>query len=943
MSNSTREEVRYLTIKAEKIPTKIKRGENGHRPDKCVRIPASVLRAESVTILAPSSSSDSTSSGSSCSDPDRFDPLWYIRNSTNYLRDHLTSRAYCRQGVLSTDPENLELFLSESELNEIATKEHMSPWKVDSIKTGGGMIRYGADEHEALSELRKSSEFWHNSEAATGNAEHSYGIMKGWKMASALSGRLALLDMGAGLPPECAVWEDKHRGRKLNPTNWVSLSPPGVGLYAYKQPHHRDPRLIGVASIYNLKDAVYCADKLVFVWKPDIMRPILEEMVPPKQQTPANYKDERVHPRTYYQRIRNEPYDGHTIKVNVNEHGGSSQRHPFNKQLSSASGPYPFDICGHGHHYAESDRNYCPTPKSSGQIGNWNAHSCHTVGSHQQLPYTRVQNNTSSNINIKAKAVFRDADIEKDGFYEPVRVQGSQYQEAHSSPSVDTSHISTTDNHTKLSRDLVYNNLGGPDEVDSIFSGSRNQLPCDGATDPSKWPSWINDDSDVCEDDIENAPIFERSNGEGIRVVYIRKDPKTGKRTPIVDFVCEHDERYELVRDLIDQGRGTNSTVDNLTVDCPQVSEQELRVRLAIAYNNLDAKMDSLKAEGKFLQRKPAKRGTKWNKDNKGNLLTVVLGAQGPIPLDGPNDDVLFDTESKTPYLTDFPNVFHPHATLAHNLVTSNCHPYTPLNNPDQAAQTPLDDSDSANKPLVSELEILSVGGRSVQIWIENNLVFFQIDDIRSFYPQCTTPSSETEGPPISPLLQPGISAPPLFKSVANHPKVARSLAAALARVHNTLNRQHQRSGFHQKPDRQPRVQINPYIALFAGQIPGMPPTPQQQYDPLANFQKNTLLHGASYFPEVMKYISAAESHSNRRPQVLPIRIDMYPGYMYDFKDWMTYGRHGIPGQYEDSDFTKPETWEDVLRRLQDQISWEQNRIGNLRLEIKALVLRSLE
>ncbi|KAF3904215.1 hypothetical protein ABW21_db0204054 [Orbilia brochopaga] len=831
----------HLTIKAQIIPTK--RDSNGHKSVKRVRIPACATRAETIIVHAPSSPSNSTSSTGSYSSFDSFDQAWYISYSSRYLQDHLAPGMYCQQRVLSTDAADPRLVLSENELNSIARNQYIPPWKMGSIKSGGDLMHYGADGCYPLSEIGEYHTFRRNSETATERSGRINSNLDGWKLVSAISGRVALLDMGAGIPPDCAVWKDNDRGRKLNPTNWASKSHTTAGLYVYRQPHGQDPRLVGVASTHNDEDAIYCAENLVFVWKPDMVR----------QQISENHKEVRVHPRIYYQKPGNPTNNGHAVIKDMENDGTSLQHQQLGAQLHSATGFHPSD----------------------------------------------------TGINIKSS---------------------------------DASQFPASDNAMKLVNNPAQKAVRGLDSARQVSGGGGQvHIQCDGAADEAKWPSWINDGSGVCEEDIENAPVFERSNGEGIRVVYITKDPGTGRRVPIVDFVGEHDERYNPVKEMVEQGRCNGSTADNLTVDCPQVNERELRARLALAYDNMEAKLSLLKRQEKTSEGNTTKESAKWKGNKSSGLSTVLLGAKGPIPLDDSGDDVFINVDCEIPEhanlphgcSTDFNARLTPDIKASHGI-------HTKRNNVSPACKALSGDLYPFRTPSPhgSRLGVLSIERRPARISTERDLDYFQIDHIRSFYPLLTTPDSETKlGPPTSPVLQSGVPAapPPLpFKSVSNYPVVAGRFSVALTNATKSSRDQSQGNGTPSKLKRQLGPQINPYVALFAGRISEMPQAVPQRYPPIIDFREGTLIHGGSYFPELIKHMSDTECYPSHATKILPTRIDMYPGYMYDFEDWMAYGRHGLPGRYEDSGFTKPQTLEAVLTRLQDHISWERNRIKML-------------
>ncbi|KAF3935068.1 hypothetical protein ABW20_dc0108412 [Dactylellina cionopaga] len=186
---------------------------------------------------------------------------------------------------------------------------------------------------------------------------------------------------------------------------------------------------------------------------------------------------------------------------------------------------------------------------------------------------------------------------------------------------------------------------GMDDDLDSLSdytdtsSCARRVFHCDGASDESQWPAWLLKHRDWSEEDAMKLPVFDRSDGEGIRVIYVTRDPKTGEPAPLVDYVREEDERYLFVQETIERGRESGSTADSLTVDCPQLSQKELRERLHLAYDNLRERLAFIAREGGGGGKGPKSRISPPPKDPKMKLATLVVGPSGPIPLDGAGDD----------------------------------------------------------------------------------------------------------------------------------------------------------------------------------------------------------------------------------------------------------------------------------------------------------------
>ncbi|KAF3198048.1 hypothetical protein TWF679_002407 [Orbilia oligospora] len=114
------------------------------------------------------------------------------------------------------------------------------------------------------------------------------------------------------------------------------------------------------------------------------------------------------------------------------------------------------------------------------------------------------------------------------------------------------------------------------------------------------------DDDDVSiatentEDREERFPVFERSSGVGIRVIYITRDPVSRQRIVLVDHVQEEDERYRYVRDRLARSKREGVFVDSLTIDCPSITEMDLRARLHLAYDHLEERLNFLIREGKI-------------------------------------------------------------------------------------------------------------------------------------------------------------------------------------------------------------------------------------------------------------------------------------------------------------------------------------------------------
>ncbi|KAF3288753.1 hypothetical protein TWF970_005809 [Orbilia oligospora] len=114
------------------------------------------------------------------------------------------------------------------------------------------------------------------------------------------------------------------------------------------------------------------------------------------------------------------------------------------------------------------------------------------------------------------------------------------------------------------------------------------------------------DDDDVSiatentEDREERFPVFERSSGVGIRVIYITRDPVSRQRIVLVDHIQEEDERYRYVRDRLARSKREGVSVDSLTIDCPSITEMDLRARLHLAYDHLEERLKFLIREGKI-------------------------------------------------------------------------------------------------------------------------------------------------------------------------------------------------------------------------------------------------------------------------------------------------------------------------------------------------------
>ncbi|KAF3902912.1 hypothetical protein AA313_de0209428 [Arthrobotrys entomopaga] len=166
----------------------------------------------------------------------------------------------------------------------------------------------------------------------------------------------------------------------------------------------------------------------------------------------------------------------------------------------------------------------------------------------------------------------------------------------------------------------------------------RPQPTYDGASDQSKWPSWLSKYQDWSEEDASKLPVFERSNGEGIRVIYVTRDPSTKEPIPLVDYVQEEDERYPFVRDMIEKGSEGGTPADSLTVDCPQVGQEELRDRLNMAYDHLEERVAYLEGEGEIIPKRARPSAAKPTRDPSDRLATLLVGPKGPIPLDGAAD-----------------------------------------------------------------------------------------------------------------------------------------------------------------------------------------------------------------------------------------------------------------------------------------------------------------
>ncbi|KAK6532644.1 hypothetical protein TWF281_006825 [Arthrobotrys megalospora] len=124
----------------------------------------------------------------------------------------------------------------------------------------------------------------------------------------------------------------------------------------------------------------------------------------------------------------------------------------------------------------------------------------------------------------------------------------------------------------------------------ACYDGTGDEKP---HTSPSK-------SQEITEEDINDLPVFERSARIGIRVIYITRDPNTGDRIPLVDYVQEEDERYRYVRDELARGRENRSIVDSVSIDCPRIKQNDLKARLHLAYDNLEERLNFLIREGKL-------------------------------------------------------------------------------------------------------------------------------------------------------------------------------------------------------------------------------------------------------------------------------------------------------------------------------------------------------
>ncbi|KAK6504464.1 hypothetical protein TWF506_002659 [Arthrobotrys conoides] len=102
------------------------------------------------------------------------------------------------------------------------------------------------------------------------------------------------------------------------------------------------------------------------------------------------------------------------------------------------------------------------------------------------------------------------------------------------------------------------------------------------------------------EDAEGRFPVFERSTGVGVRVIYITRDPVSRQRIVLVDHVQEEDERYRYVRDRLARSKSEGISVDSLTIDCPSITETDLRARLHLAYDHLEERLKFLIQEGKI-------------------------------------------------------------------------------------------------------------------------------------------------------------------------------------------------------------------------------------------------------------------------------------------------------------------------------------------------------
>ncbi|KAK6538503.1 hypothetical protein TWF694_010085 [Orbilia ellipsospora] len=214
-------------------------------------------------------------------------------------------------------------------------------------------------------------------------------------------------------------------------------------------------------------------------------------------------------------------------------------------------------------------------------------------------------------------------------------------------------------------KDFFVNHFGGKSKGqndardflrDTLRDSNRYkpELSYDGASDESKWPSWLPKYQDWSEEDASKLLAFERSNGEGIRVIYVTRDPKTNERVPLVDYVREEDERYPFVQDMIEKGNEGGNAADSLTVDCPQVGLRELRDRLNMAYDHMEERLAYLEGQEEMVPKKTKQLAEKPTRCPSDKLATLLVGPKGPIPLDGTAEY----SEGGSEYDSDIENVY---------------------------------------------------------------------------------------------------------------------------------------------------------------------------------------------------------------------------------------------------------------------------------------------